>query len=155
MGNRGGVRVTGGGVRVTGRGSWQGRKVGKSPPGLAYVSSSRTGGDLVVDTTTIRTQATVRPATALFRGEGAVAGAGAIDVHGRGAGGGGGGGRVEVNGGVRGGGWVEPWEREEAAAAWFSSTVMARATYAEKVTGIVPLDMSSNLTTSLSFLEKT
>ena len=112
------VGITGGGeVRVTGRGSWQRRKVGKGPPGLADMCSSGTGGDLVIDTTTVSAEASVRPATALLRGKGAMAGAGAIHVHGHMTRWGRGGGRLGITGGVRGGRLEEPWEREEAAAA--------------------------------------
>ena len=78
-----GVWVTGWGVWVTGMWSWQRRKVRESPPGLADVCSSGTGGKLVADPTTVSAEAGVRPATAFLRGKGAMAGAGAIRIHGR------------------------------------------------------------------------
>ena len=57
VGKTGGVLITGGGVLITGRGGRGGgqrRKVGKGAPGLTDVGSAGTGGNLVVDRTTIR-----------------------------------------------------------------------------------------------------
>ena len=53
VGETGGVWITGGGVLITGRGGWQRRKVRKGAPGLADVGSTGTGGNLMVDPTTV------------------------------------------------------------------------------------------------------
>ena len=54
VGKTGRVLITGRGVLITGRGCGQRRKVGKGAPGLTDVGSAGTGGNLVVDRTTIR-----------------------------------------------------------------------------------------------------
>ena len=103
VGEPGRVSITGWRVLITGWRGWERRKVGKGAPGLAYVSSARTGGNLVVCRTTVRAKPGVRPATTFLRGEGAVASAGTIHIHGDGTRGGRGrGGTVRDNRGGAG-----------------------------------------------------